>query len=572
LEADLASKKGPDRTFSRHLEIELYLRTVEHVLRDAQGKPYKITLRAPKGFFSDCALREFLRVAEYLNTLAGVPIATFRVLFKSSYNPDPHEVILACRSGCDQLPRNVHVMGDLVHEMGHGIYSKKFGQDKDWGLVYDLGLGWENYEIIDDSNYLPGADDSRGHPHSSLTESFASAVNAYYLHADTFKAYIQNRATPERMRSFGRLAWCFMRERIFGGRVFTSDKRDPFGAETTRGLLAALRSHRSPSLVEALHHNETRHAVDRFHPDLKDAVPSLAKIVSDGKADIYARYAAADALRNIGPAACEALPDLIQALKDPRASLASSVARVLGTCGAAAKPAESTLLHVVRNNPDVDRPSFVAALRKIGANVAAVVPDLMKILRQKHGRQEGWIVTSAIRSLGEAGPSASPAIPLLLPLLKDDRFALDVVRTLGLIGPAARKARPHLARMLPDEARGHGASQMRFAAAIALLRIGQEHYAAIPVLVKALSDPYLRADAHEALQKHAVPILVRELKDKNTQVRAGAANTLGGMGSAARPALPDLEKALNDPDATVRYLAREAIQAIGRAAAASQQH
>jgi hypothetical protein len=567
LEADAASKRPPANPLSRSASIMLYLRTTEHAFRDAQGKSYKIAVRAPKGFLSECAQKEFLRVVEDLNKVMVQPVTKFYVLFRSAYDVTKHEVGIASRYQCDEMPRDVRVLGDLVHEMAHGIsYKRGFTQDKDWGTIHDLGLGWGNNEIIDDSNYYAGVDDSLGHPHTAPTESFASALTAFYLHADKFRDYIQHRDTPERMRAFGKLVWCFMRERVFAGRVFTSDGRDPFKGESTAQLLNAQRPQRAAALQDAMNHKDILvAAVDRFDPEMRDAAPALIRMVRDQKKDAEMRAAAAAALRRIGPGVQGGLAQLLPALADSNAHLASLVADAVGSCGPTARSAEAALLDVIRKNDKVSFRSFVGALRRIGADLSAAVLEMTKRLDDKN--EEG-VIENAIAGLAEAGPAASPALDRLLPLLKKEDYAPGAILAMGSMGAGTKGVLQHLQKLLQDE-------KHELYAAMALLHMDREHHAAARVLVKSFRDPrsiFYREPVQNILRERVVPVLIRELANKAPKVRSYAAFLLSTMGIAALPALPHLEKARNDPDEVVREHAKAAVRWLGRAAAEPELH
>jgi HEAT repeat protein len=60
-----------------------------------------------------------------------------------------------------------------------------------------------------------------------------------------------------------------------------------------------------------------------------------------------------------------------------------------------------------------------------------------------------------------------------------------------------------------------------------------------------------------------VPLLRRALEDDDGDVRREAAEALGELGRAARPALPRLRQLANDPEIMVRYAANHARAKIG---------
>ena len=74
-----------------------------------------------------------------------------------------------------------------------------------------------------------------------------------------------------------------------------------------------------------------------------------------------------------------------------------------------------------------------------------------------------------------------------------------------------------------------------------------------------------RADSAHALSHQgsaALPLLVQTLKDADPRLRRGAGEALEFMGSAARPAVPDLLRILQDPELSVQLQAALALAAV----------
>lgn len=112
----------------------------------------------------------------------------------------------------------------------------------------------------------------------------------------------------------------------------------------------------------------------------------------------------------------------------------------------------------------------------------------------------------------------------------------------------------------------------RLHAAEAIGAFGSEARAAIPALIKALSDngPQVAVTARRALTRigpKAVPALTAALEKENNDVRWWAAQALGEIGPSAAAAIPALIAALHDRSEAVRDTgAPEALGKIGPAA------
>jgi HEAT repeat protein len=136
----------------------------------------------------------------------------------------------------------------------------------------------------------------------------------------------------------------------------------------------------------------------------------------------------------------------------------------------------------------------------------------------------------------------SSAVPVLTAALATSKRAegrRTVVETLGEIGPAAVTAIPVLVKALVDRD-----ARVQSAAAIAL---------------DEKIDP--KWSQHEAVID-TIPHIVKVLIDSPNHVRSAAAETLGKMGPTAVKAIPDLVKALVDNDNHVRSLAVDALYKI----------
>ncbi len=117
-----------------------------------------------------------------------------------------------------------------------------------------------------------------------------------------------------------------------------------------------------------------------------------------------------------------------------------------------------------------------------------------------------------------------------------------ILQTLGQIGPDAAPAVPVLVETYNSSTEEH----LRGSAMIALGGIGPRARVALPTVLEAAKSPefFVRANALEALTKITVdpdvvvPPLVAALQDKHGWTQKTAATLLGKLGPAAKAAIP----------------------------------
>ncbi len=197
---------------------------------------YVIHLEVPENTFSEHELKSIVTTIKQLNDLipqAPLTHFTWSSALTPEYRPKAHQVVL---SQFPDSPESSFVFeneANLVHEIMHGVYGKlKIAQDPRWNCLYWLSLAHQNYEIVDDSNFLWGSSDKMGHPFDDPDELFASAGYAYQNSAHLLRDFILNQDTPESLKLFGKLVWCYFRDQIFSGQVFTKNGEDPFAQES----------------------------------------------------------------------------------------------------------------------------------------------------------------------------------------------------------------------------------------------------------------------------------------------------------------------------------------------------
>jgi HEAT repeat protein len=178
-------------------------------------------------------------------------------------------------------------------------------------------------------------------------------------------------------------------------------------------------------------------ALGRIHAEPGRAVPALTKSLTDS--DQSVRQYAAEALGRFGADAQPAVPALV-AIYEQNTAESYHAATALGLIGPAAKAAVPSLLRgSADTNRDVEfRLQCLLALGRIHAEPELVVPALMQSLREAASDTEVQIQLFSADALGQFGPEARPAVPLLTTLLQDPHsyIRFDASNALQLIDAA----------------------------------------------------------------------------------------------------------------------------------------
>lgn len=194
-------------------------------------------------------------------------------------------------------------------------------------------------------------------------------------------------------------------------------------------------------------------------------IPALIKYLGDPDAKTRAR-AIGLLIKPVGERV--ATPRLIEALDSTNALVRGAAARILGTYGTVAGAAVPKLAELVKEENEQDtqiRYSAAEALWRIDQQLRPLIP--FRIAELKHERE--GVRWDAASFLGERGPEAACAVPILAEMLRNDsrsRLRAKAATTLGQIGPQAKAAIPALKQALQDENKN-----VRDAAAEALKQI-----------------------------------------------------------------------------------------------------
>ncbi|WP_422924275.1 HEAT repeat domain-containing protein [Singulisphaera sp. PoT] len=285
------------------------------------------------------------------------------------------------------------------------------------------------------------------------------------------------------------------------------------------------------TLESRLSHEEWRERFDAIRAlRLFDSrsVPLLMTAIRD--TDPLVRQLAIGMLGDIGPPAQAAVPPLIEALNvegldhDDTTAIVRAL-RKIGLDRKSAIEAASILLDLLRAELSASE-DVAGVLGQIGRDV---VPNLIGILADDKAGTIACI--NAIAALGKIGPGASDAVPYLIEALQHSGAApslhRELIQTLGSIGPAANPAVPELLEATRVESD---------TAVQALIRIG---------------DP-------------ALPVLMKTLKDGDSDLQEAALRVVAGLGAKASDASPVLIELARKADPTLRVLAITALGQVGR--------
>jgi len=232
-------------------------------------------------------------------------------------------------------------------------------------------------------------------------------------------------------------------------------------------------------------------------------------------------------------------------------------------------------------NPGV-RGEVLWSLGYLGERSASAVPAIQEILERslKSEPVDRNMIVASVNALGQIGPAAQSAAPLVIPLLAGRDFGVRSAAMRALGGMHASSAAPTLARQLRDPVDGMREQAARAIEALFSAPSGRAQVdETVPLLMEHLKDPspMVRAAVVYALawsgSAGVVRPVIEALSDSDGWVRQQAAMGLGalikdpGDASIKEMALPALIQALDDPNETVVVYAALSLRSFGPAAA-----
>jgi HEAT repeat protein len=347
------------------------------------------------------------------------------------------------------------------------------------------------------------------------------------------------------------------------------EERDPAIRVRLLNAIAEGGAEAVPCLVEALKNDKADFwaliILRDIGPAAKDAIPSITEKLKDKRPEI--RREAVLTLGALGEAAAPAVPQIAALLSDEHARTAATF--VLGQLGQIPKDAEATVRANARSDDQLLGTASLWALARVHPEDKELRRETTEKLIARLKEKNPFVRATAARALAALPPAPEvtmpiwekalkdadestmrlamdalaalgpPAVPRLTEALKYEKFRTDVVYALGRIGPAAAAATGELAKLVDGKN-----SRVAHEAIIALGNIGPGAKDAVPALAKALDQ----ADD----------------RDLNF---AAIAFALGKIGPGAVAAEAALLKQLQSKDDNVRLLSAWALAQIRPAAA-----
>jgi HEAT repeat protein len=275
--------------------------------------------------------------------------------------------------------------------------------------------------------------------------------------------------------------------------------------------------------------------------------------------------------------------DLIRLFKPMVKDADSRVAREAGRLliEISADTARRHVSDLIRELQKAQAASIIDAIGNLGPQASGALPVLVPLLTGS----DRSLSESAAEALGEMGPEAAPAVPELVTLLRGRSLTfghrIKLVRTLGSIGLPARRALPLLLKILdePEPAAERfinpavSDDELQFRAAVidAIGRIGAD----TPRILAALRlqqgsrIPVFQVAAFEALVRVApgsmsvLADLQRALEDDNPDLRIHAAVAIAQATADRDQSVAALIRLLSDEHPRVRTAAAFALGTIG---------
>jgi HEAT repeat protein len=303
---------------------------------------------------------------------------------------------------------------------------------------------------------------------------------------------------------------------------------------------------------------------------VKIGTPSVSRLVDSlGSPDSETRQWAALTLGQLGPRARSSFTALLQCLKQTQGAEISDDAGELrnfmfqqclisavGKIGAEPERVVPILASLSKSSADpLNRAQALKSLYDADPDGTSAIPILMEELAS----DDGEVLSAAVQTLGKYGPRAYPAVKKLIGLVSTQKIRSDVhfdvgltapvrrdvVQALGEIGPGASAAIPVLVSTMHDD----DDQTTRLWAAAAIVQISEENAiskAALQMLKDAKAYDALGAAGNEAALSYLIEVLRADASSVPESTHEEVIQAIGEFGPGAASAVPDLLKILDN--------------------------
>jgi HEAT repeat protein len=189
-------------------------------------------------------------------------------------------------------------------------------------------------------------------------------------------------------------------------------------------LVADIKDHDASVSIAALT------SLGEIGPDARaTASAPLRQLLEDSHPEY--RLLAARALWHVDFHPAELLPVLLTALQDRNETVRDAAAHLLGEIGRPAFPAAGALHERLKDPAPYVRVDAAVALWRIEGNLDDVLPLLIRIIRDRDGA-DPYLRQFAVISLGEIGPPARDAIPVIMEVSEDEFASVRAAAAVAL--------------------------------------------------------------------------------------------------------------------------------------------
>jgi HEAT repeat protein len=299
-----------------------------------------------------------------------------------------------------------------------------------------------------------------------------------------------------------------------------------------------------PVLMERMHDRcpsfraHTAWYVKEFKAYAQPTIPVLLSLLKDENKDV--RWQACWTLKKMRLESAKVLPVVLQHLKDPNADICANACQILGSLGPQAKEAVAPLIDVLEHeNRDV-RLEAIQSLGSIGLPARAAVPQLKKALLSLEKANDNYYEYQLIETLVNIDPE-SKSLQKELWDFKKGTHRKSILATVRSNEAAAKNVVQLFEKGFADEN-----PECRREAALALWQI-QKRKEVIPFLLQAL--------------EYELPA-TSPAGSAGKRIDGEVYRLLPQFGSAAKPALPVLERMFWDSGHEERDQVMETIRAV----------